>query len=392
MSLFSLFNKLNKAQFSLKIVRKTRFLKNVFNTQHDKQVLISYLSSSIKKGFSEKHTSLRECYTAAEVFRNLGYNVDLIDFDGESRINDFSTYDVIYGFGGPFEKSFSDANFRGKRILYSTGCNPNFTNQTTANRLKDFYHKTGKISPQLIRTVDFSWPLQRYISDGIVSLGNKFVADTYRLDNVSSPIVEVDLFYQKSDLQDKIIYPDYSAVKNNLIWFGSKSSVHKGLDIALDILKLNPQLKLIVCGYELEQEKEVYEVYKELFDSGRAVNCGFINIHSEQFIEIVNDCGAVLFPSAAEGGAAALLTLMGNSGIIPITTESVGLDLVDYGYVSARTIIDDINTEVKKYLNEPNESLAQKRILLKKNIMQKHDYELYKQNITKAVLKILHPN
>lgn len=385
MPILSFFHKLNKIQVSLKLVRKTRYLKNVLAAKHSKKVLISYLSSSFTKGISEKHTSLLECLTAAKIFDDLGYTVDVVDFDDDDRVRNYAQYDVVYGFGTPYEKSFNDKKFKGKRILYSTGCNSNFTNITTTKRLKEFYQKTGILDPQLIRTVDNSWPLQKYLSDAILCLGNKFVADTYRVDGITSTIFELDLFYPKSDVEEKMLPKDYTIIKNNLIWFGSKSSVHKGLDLALDIIKQLPNLKLFVCGYQKDYEVELFNFYKDTFDGTQVVDCGFVNIHSLEFVDIINNCGAAIFPTTAEGGAAALLTLMGNSGIIPITTTNAGLDLDKYGFVAKNVSLDDLTEQVRNYLNTPNQELEVKRKQLKDYIQTKHAYSVYYNSMKKAI-------
>lgn len=385
MQFLSVFQKLKKVQLSFKLVRRTEYLKNVFSADHPKKVLISYLSSAFTKGISDKHTSLQECYTAARIFDELGYTVDVVDFDDENRVKSFAAYDGIYGFGTPYEKSFHDKQFKGKRILYSTGCNSNFTNLTTTKRLKEFYQKTGILDPQLIRTVDDAWPLQKYLSDSILSLGNKFVADTYRVEGVPSEIFEIDLFYPKSKAEHQFNAEKYETIKNNLIWFGSKSSVHKGLDIALDLLKLFPDLKLYICGYDRNYEIELYNYYKSIFDSEQVVDCGFVNIHSSEFASLLNSCGAAIFPTAAEGGAAALLTLMGNSGVIPITTKNAGLDLSQLGYISENVSLEGVADALRKYLNTPNHVLEQKRVDIKNYIQNKHDYQVYYQAIKNAI-------
>lgn len=386
--MFALFRKFKKVQLSVQLVKRTAFLKDVFQSGYQKRVLISYLTSPFKKGLSDSHTSTKECYTAALVFHELGFCVDVVDLDDENRVTNFGCYDAIYGFGTPYEKSFGDPNFKGKRILYSTGCNSNYTNLSTTARLRDFYIKTNKISPQLIRTVGQSWPLQKYLSDAIITLGNKFVGDTYRRDNISNPIYEINLFYAESKTQT-VIEKDYSKIKNNLIWFGSQSSVHKGLDIALDMLQLFPEITLYVCGYQKANEPEVYEYYKTLFESGRAVDCGFLNIHSNAFIALLDNVGGVLFPSAAEGGAAALLTLMGNAGIVPITTKSTGLDIEQYGFIADEVNTESVKLQVEKYLNTSPNMLTALSEKLRQEIRIKHSYESYKTRLYKVIQSTL---
>ncbi|MCU0423035.1 MAG: glycosyltransferase [Bacteroidia bacterium] len=387
-NLFSLIPKFSKAKLSFKIVRRTKFLKDVFGKKLNQKVLISYLSNAFIQGVSEKHTSLLECYSAAKVFDELGYTVDVVDFDDQDVKINYSNYNIIYGFGFPFEKSFRNKLFSGHRILYSTGCNSNFTNSSTTSRLKDFYLKSGIKDPELIRTVDNSWPLQKYLSDAIISLGNKFVADTYRNDGVSCKVFELDLFYPQSEVKGLINNNSYDQIKNNLIWFGSKSCVHKGLDIAIELAEKIPNLTLHICGYEKQNEYELYRFYEQQFNNKNIIDHGFVNIHSPFFAELINNCGAAIFPSVAEGGAGALLTLMGNSGIIPITTRNVGLDLDSIGFISKEVSVSALEEQVKKYLQTPNSILESKRKQLKHEIQTKHNHERYKETIKKIVIEI----
>jgi hypothetical protein len=46
-----------------------------------------------------------ECYTAAEIFNELDYVVDVINFESNKKI-DYKKYDVIYGMGKALENSF----------------------------------------------------------------------------------------------------------------------------------------------------------------------------------------------------------------------------------------------------------------------------------------------
>ncbi|MFN3445115.1 MAG: hypothetical protein ACK44D_05185, partial [Bacteroidia bacterium] len=123
-----------KVNIHLSIGRKTYFKKNVFNTNFNNRALVSYLSAPFAGGPQNKHTNHLECLFAAKALNNLGYNVDVIDFDYHKKIS-YENYQMIYGFGDQFEQSFYDTNFKGKRVLYSPGCNTVYSNLVSCIRL-----------------------------------------------------------------------------------------------------------------------------------------------------------------------------------------------------------------------------------------------------------------
>jgi len=242
-----------KVNIHLSLGRKTYFKKNVFNTNFKNNALVSYLSSPFVKGVQNKHTNHLECLFAAKALNNLGYNVDVIDFDYHKKIS-YENYQMIYGFGDQFEQSFYDANFKGKRVLYSPGCNTVYSNLVSCIRLKEFAKNSGELNPNLIRTTNDAWPLQKYLSDAIICQGNDFVLNSYKGTFKDTNYYQINCF--PLDCNQIIdTYPkDYSAAKYNLLWFGSQGSVHKGLDIALQLVEKYPNLKLHIRGLNLKHE------------------------------------------------------------------------------------------------------------------------------------------
>src|SRR4030065_2669825 len=54
---------------------------NYFGDNHPKNVLISYITKPFRKGIDITHTSSAEVLEIAKIFRSLGYNVDVADYD-----------------------------------------------------------------------------------------------------------------------------------------------------------------------------------------------------------------------------------------------------------------------------------------------------------------------
>lgn len=363
---------------------KAYFVQAVWGS-HPKKVLVSYLSEPFRKGVSSKHTNLQECHTAALIFNELGYQIDVIDYYAQHKV-DFSKYDIIYGFGDPYENSFYDKGFKGKRILYSPGCNTVYSNIVSAAAVKKLYPQLGYYPVYLSRCTNNAWPYQKYLSDGIITLGNDFVSQTYLNDNPTLNVYSLPAFFTKSFTP---LNRDYSKIKCNFLWFGSQGSVHKGLDVALNLIAQNPETTLYICGYQEKNEPELSSLFTALFNQGRAVNCGFMDINSEPFVQLLNKCGAALFPSVSEGGSPALLTLMGNAGLIPITTFASGIDFDGMGFVATSNEPVEIQKAFNAYMQTPDEILEEQSIQICNRVSASYTLESYRSNLAAIIQKLL---
>ena len=107
----------------------------------------------------------------------------------------------------------------------------------------------------------------------------------------------------------------------NFIVLGVKGFVHKGNDLLIEVFKKHVEWRLYLCGREIEQEcKKIGCVRSE-----NVVDCGFVEIESQKFLELVSECTFILLPSCSEGMSTALLTGM-RHGLIPVTTKGTGMD------------------------------------------------------------------
>lgn len=378
--------------FGIKIMRKKyRFnaddidiLRNVFNTSFKKKMLLSYITSPFKAGARPySHTNYTECRTWAEIFNELGYQVDVVNLDQRFDI-DITQYSVVCGFGIPYGQSLFCKNI--KKIFYATGCNPDFANIETIKRVQNFYDKTGVYAADSSRIWPYVNKPHLHFSDMIIALGNSFVANTYsEYKNVKS----LDLFcYKTSDINaaDK----NFSEHRNKFLYFGSAGAIHKGLDIVLDFFKSHPELNLTVCG--LSHNEKAFRQYYEDVIGGQYKNIkvhNFVDLNSDLFKEIMQTHCAFVSPSASEGGAAAALTVMANGGLMPIISRSSGLDVEEYGIVMDNVSDKDFADAIKHYEQIPVEELKDRCIKCQKEIQDKHTYEKYRDKLKQYIIQVL---
>lgn len=310
-------------------------LENVFNTSFSKNLLMSYITSPFIEGTQYSHTNTLEARIIAEIFSEFGYNIDVVQFYDKVHFDNIKKYDLVFGFGESFCDSFYWTDKNVFRIFYGTGCYVAFQNYQTLKRVYDVYLKRGILIPESGRLVDKTWSLHSHLADALIILGNEHTAQTYSNTNIKGEIYSMPASYfdvYKPDLSAK----DYSKASKHFLWFGSSGLIHKGLDLVLEIFSKRRDIYLHVCGPIKNEPGFEKLYYKELYENPNIICYDFIDINSDLFIEILNQCAFTIFPSASEGCSPSVITTMGNGGLIPLITRACGINspvsnfMIDY--------------------------------------------------------------
>lgn len=367
---------------------KTEYLINVFGTSQDKNVLISYITSPFYEGLSFNHSNYYECFFAAEIFKDLGYNVDVINFNSDLQI-DYSKYNIVYGNGNALENAFyvDDAS-KIIKILYSPGTNLIYFYQTVGLLAFKKFRKHKVLMPSSLRMNTGFWPMQFTCADGVISLGNKFSANTFLSINPEFRLRSLPAFYfdtYQIDLSKKI----FSQARNHFLWFGSGGAQLKGLDILIELFSKTPQLTLHICGAN-KTEKTFFDFYNETLNaSTNIINHDFIDIKSDDFKKLMNDCAFVVFPSASEGGAVSSLNVMANGGLIPILSRSTGLDIEEFGYIVDEISEENFSKVIDIAIKESDIELENRAVLTYRRVREIYTIENYKSNLTNSIKTLI---
>lgn len=339
-------------------------------------------------GIKKSHTSYLECFTAAKIFDELGFQVDVANYyDADINI-DYSVYNIVYGQGYPLENAFYfNETEKIYKIFYSTGCNPFFSYKESGLKVNDFYKKNKKMIPQSSRISNDFWTFQSFCADYTVILGNQFVADTYTVINPTIKYSSLNCFYH--DVFDiDISKKNFDKAKNKFLWFGSSGLLHKGLDLVIDCFVTNTDLELHICGANKGEEK-FFEFYQPIINKyDNVYDHGFVDIESEQFKNLMYDCAFAIFPSVSEGGGASLLTVMANGGLIPICSTSVGLDLEVFGFCYKQNDFISLLANIAKAVTIDSLELRNLSITVKETIRSNYSFSGYEQNLKDILNKI----
>ena len=179
---------------------------------------------------------------------------------------------------------------------------------------------------------------------------------------------------------------DFNKIRKNFLFFGSGGTLHKGLDIVINIFKKRTDLNLTICGnYDYEPNFKNY--YSNVFENkfSNIKFAGFVNIESDEFKNIMDNNAAVIFPSLSEGGAVAILNVMANGGLIPIISESSGLDVGHYGFMFQEISEKNVEQYIDKFLQLDIDKLRELSTSVKNETRHLYSYDKYKTNLAQII-------
>lgn len=349
-------------------------------------VLISYVVDpfTLKPGESvpTSHTQHWECLQMAKTFLDFGYNVDVIWFHNDVFIPK-KDYAFFIETRWNLQRCVPFLNQDCIKIFHSDTAHILFHNAAEANRLLGLQQRRGiTLSPRR-----FEQPNKAIeYADCATVLGNEFTMNTFKYAN--KPLHRIPI-------SAPTLYPwpdkDFAACRKNFLWFGSGGLVHKGLDLLLDAFSQMPDYNLTICG-PINKEKEFEAAfYKELYQTPNIHTVGWVDVTSQKFIDIVNSCLAIVYPSCSEGGGGCVINCM-HTGLIPIVSYESSVDVSDdYGVILKENSVEEIKKSIENISQLDPLQLEQMAKnsweFVRENHTREHFVQVYRETIEKIMLQ-----
>jgi hypothetical protein len=172
-----------------------------------------------------------------------------------------------------------------------------------------------------------------------IAIGNESTAGTWRA-YYGGPIHRFDN-YGIGDAPAAV--KDFEAARRHFLFFGSRTQVHKGLDLLLEIFPRHPGLHLHVCSMFAHEPEFVACYRRELYDTPNVHPVGWTTVNSPRFHELARTAAFVIHPSCSEGQAGSVVQCM-HAGLIPLVTRETGIDLDGVGV----TFADDSREAIER--------------------------------------------
>lgn len=283
--------------------------------KEQKKILISYMDydrTAYSLRHANAHTNLQEMMQMVRVLIDMDFCIDVCACNNADAALEMPSdyYDYIIGFGDMFRLA-RQRNPKAYTIMYMTENPYSVSKAGERERIDYFYERTGK-KISYARTGKFYLENDELLADAIICLGEKRYFRNSKVQRV----------YPSAFKNEKYEVNVCQRRKNtNFLVFGVKGFVHKGNDLLLEVFQKHPEWNLYMCGREILDECK--KLGLKLPDN--VIDCGFIDVSSDKFLELVEICPFVLLPSCSEGMSTSLLTCM-RHGQIPVTMRGTGMD------------------------------------------------------------------
>ena len=319
-------------------------------------------------------TREKECSAFVHALISSECSVDICYVDYNGPI--LSDYDYIFGQGLAFRNARKQ-NPHAKSILYLTEMPPSYSFAKEKERAEYLFQR-HQIKVNFARSGKYFIESDFDGLDGCIMMGKE--EDASLVKGTSMYMIRpTGLKNHSFRLEDRKIEES----KNNFIWIGSYGSVHKGLDILFDVFAKHPELTLHVLGLQPQERKLLKSIMPH-----NIVDYGFVQISTDEFLNIATKCAFMIYPSCSEGVATSVITAM-NHGIIPLVSEVCSIETEGCGESMKSFYVEDVEKVVLKWYHKSNDELREKMQKTIDVAQQWYTLEKYSESIHRLVEEIV---
>ena len=289
------------------------YISNVFFHLHDDRRLNS-------------HQNQREAIVIVETFNALGYNVYVVDYNSKRSLPNINV-EIVFGLEPLFALACEKYG-TAKKIYYATGAYYKHQNKMVKYMTDMFNVKFNSRIPYRRLVASHN---SCELSDYILQIGSDFTIETYPIELRH----KISKIRQSVQYQSKIL-PIEFARENEFVFMGSVGNALKGIGSLICYFSDHKDYIIHIIG---PMEQDVLEALRPTLTSNILFH-GFMDVNSEDYLQILKKCNFLIYPSGSEGSPGAVLNLMRN-GMIPLVSRWAAFDEIEnYGF-----LLDNVDEE-----------------------------------------------
>jgi glycosyltransferase involved in cell wall biosynthesis len=361
-------------------------------------VLLSYIIEPFllkkEEAISNAHHHDWLSWQIGLTFSSLGYDVDVIHYLDRKFVPKKS-YDYLIGARTNFQRLAELMPAHCIKIVHLDTAHWIFNNSADYQRHLELQQRRG-LTLNSFKWVEPNWAIE-FADYATTNWGNQFNIGTYQY--AGKPIFQIPL--PTCAVYPKPANKDYETCNNHFLWFGSDGLIHKGLDLVLEAFAQMPECRLTVCGPirksatentqngPLQHDRQFEAAFhRELYESKNIFTEGWVDIESETFQKIADQCIGVVFPSCSEGGGASVITCM-QAGLIPIVSFESNVEVGDFGVTLRSCSIEEIKRSVRQVCNMPATELKTKAHKAWQFCRTHHTRDSFTENYNHVIKQIM---
>ncbi len=357
-------------------------VKNVNKCKHEKKCLLIYLTDTFKrKEINDHHQNSWQMKMIAKVLDDRQYQVDAAHYLNKYT-NPRTKYDLVIGLIPRSIDIYSRCLKPSSKIIaYLTSMNLVINDEAERERIAYLFERDGLEINPIFNSGVVSKEIEKF--DGALLFGNEYTLKTY--DEFKMP----PTYYLINNGYEYSFEINHKKNPKKFLYFGSYGQIAKGLDLLLDVFSQNSfPCELYVCG-RIDDEPEFKSLfYDKLYNTNNIHTYGFVDINSEIFEKIVNECAYSILPSSAEGKAGSVVTSM-SAGMISIVSIESGYDAQDGIILLPDCRIETITKFVIDYSEKDSEWIEFNSKLALENARNNYSKSKYIQSLEYGLDKIL---
>ncbi|MHA4893641.1 glycosyltransferase [Pedobacter sp. PWIIR3] len=294
---------------------------NLYDTDFKFNVCVSYLTGPFLEPNHFKHQNFVTSHIVAETFRDLGYNVDVYDYLTSMDIP-YDTYDVIFGIGDNFEKSFYSNDRSIPRIHLITGTHQDLHNTNGLKSIRDFYKLSGVWLSDETNIMTENHYYAMYEADaGLI------MAEGYVFENCKA-VFKNNLYTLNNNILGTFSRFAYKSRRtHNFLFLSGGKQLTKGLPLVLELAKTRRDINFYIVVPRLNSVLEAY--YAEVFRQGNVYLHKDLRMDSPEMKEIIEECNYVLTPSYVDGLPGGTIEPM-SAGLLPLVSKYCGFGEAEF--------------------------------------------------------------
>lgn len=316
---------------------------NLYHTHYQKTALICYLTAPFVTSNHFKHQNYLTSHIIAESFRDLGYNVDIVEYNSRQFVPEYTNYAVIFGMGYQLERSFLSKERGIPRIHLITGAHQDLHNEMSLRSINDFYGLSGLWMADEANVLAESAYYAMYDADISIILARGYVFDdckrrfNNKLYSLNNNILGVFSGFA----------PKIHPTKNFLFLSGGRQ-ITKGLPLLLEVARIRTDLNFYIVVPDINAELLAF--YSDLFTEGTNVFLfRDLRMDGDEMKNIIESCSYIVAPSYVDGLPGGTIEPM-SAGLIPIVSKYCGFSSEEFIYEMNELSVVGIITKINEVM------------------------------------------
>lgn len=329
---------------------------------------------------SWSHTQDWEAWTMADVWRRLGFRVEVIHWTNRNY-RPIRPFDLFVDVRLNLERLADQVGPGCLKVLHAETAHWKVNNEAQLRRIAELEARRG-IHLTRRRLVEQNRAIE--LADCATVLGNEWTLASYR--PFGKPLFRVPI-------SNAFTYPSpadrkFDPLRGRFLWFGGVGFVHKGLDLVLEAVAGQDGLHLDVAA-PLDREPDFAAAFRAELRSANVHTHGWVDVASPRFDRIAAANLGMVFPSCSEGGGGSAITAM-HAGLIPVLTFETSVDLTpERGILLADARVETIRAALRELSARPADELRNLAMSAWTYAREHHTREAFRRNYRATALAIL---